>query len=91
MSSARGGKPVDEDPAGRNVSLCSAIFDAVIHVLVAWARTQKSHLAHHVRVVSHFEKAGATGRGTPRPVLRVTPKAQVCEYADLWHPADLLN
>src|SRR6266478_5682324 len=29
---------------------------------------------------------GATGRGTPRPVLAGTTDAQVCEYADLWRP-----
>src|SRR4051812_47848907 len=29
---------------------------------------------------------GATGRGTPRPVLANRAEAQVSEYRDLWHP-----
>ena len=38
-------------------------------------------------VVRQFDllDGGATGRGTPRPVLLGRPKAQVSEYRDLWH------
>ena len=31
---------------------------------------------------------GAAGRGTPRPVFADVGEAQVCAYADLWHPAN---
>ena len=35
---------------------------------------------------SLLDRNGATGRGTPRPVLVAWYRPQVCEYADLWHP-----